>query len=135
MSGFWTYSTNERGDAEVPVGSIEQVTSRWPGVFRRGSESDAAARRSQDAAVAAFLDMDKRQSIASAGVEASTALRPEDGLARRWFDTEKLCFDAGAAYLAAVEQFDGITTAAARSAFDNATRLLHDASVAVDRFY
>ncbi|MDJ0412394.1 hypothetical protein [Rhodococcoides fascians] len=79
--------------------------------------------------------MDKRQSIASAGVEASTALRPEDGLARRWFDTEKLCFDAGAAYLAAVEQFDGITTAAARSAFDNATRLLHDASVAVDRFY
>ncbi|MCZ4517350.1 hypothetical protein O4220_02410 [Rhodococcus ruber] len=79
--------------------------------------------------------MDKRQSIASAGVEASTALRPEDRLAARWADTEKQCFDAGAAYLTATDQFDGITTAAARSAFDNATRSLHDASAAVDRFY
>ncbi|OZE32411.1 hypothetical protein CH256_12225 [Rhodococcus sp. 05-2254-6] len=79
--------------------------------------------------------MDKRQSIASAGVEASTALRPQDRLASRWADTEKQCFDAGAAYLAAVDQFDGITTPAARSAFDRATALLHDASSAVDRFY
>ncbi|MCJ0978887.1 hypothetical protein MTX35_14320 [Rhodococcus sp. ARC_M12] len=79
--------------------------------------------------------MDKRQSIASAGVEATTALRPQDRLAGRWADTEKQCFDAGAAYLAAVDQFDGITTAAARSAFDRATALLYDASAAVDRFY
>ncbi|CCQ14082.1 putative uncharacterized protein [Rhodococcus sp. AW25M09] len=104
-------------------------------MFRRGAESDAAARRSQDNAVAAFLDMDKRQSIASAGVEAATALRPGDRLAALWADTEKQCFDAGAAYLAAVDQFDGIATAAARSAFDRATGLLHDASAAVDRFY
>lgn len=135
MSGSWTYSANEYDIARVPVSTIEQVTSRWPGVFRRGAESDAAARRSQDNAVAAFLDMDKRQSIASAGVEASTALRPQDRLASRWADTEKQCFDAGAAYLAAVDQFDGITTPAARSAFDRATALLHDASSAVDRFY
>lgn len=135
MSGFWTYSTNERGIARVPASTIEQVTSRWPGVFRRGAESDAAARRSQDNAVAAFLDMDKRQSIASAGVEASTALRPGDRLASQWTQTEKQCFDAGATYLAAVDQYDGITTAAARSAFDRATAQLHDASVAVDRFY
>lgn len=104
-------------------------------MFRRGAESDAAARRFQDDAVAAFLDMDKRQSIASAGVEASTAFHPEDRLLSRWSDTEKLCFDAGAAYLAATEEFDTITTPAARSAFENATRLLHDASRAVDRFY
>lgn len=85
--------------------------------------------------MSAFLDMDRRQSIASLGVDASAQLAPEKKLAEKWASTEKLCFDAGAAYLAAVDQFDGILTPAARTAFDNATRMLAGASAAVDTFY
>lgn len=130
-----TYSNNECHLGRVPVSSIGQVTSRWPGVFRRGADSGAAARRAQDDAVAAFLDMDNRQSIASSSVQAGAAFFPELRLADAWSPTEKQCFEAGAAYLAAVDRFDESPSAAAKSAFDDATRLLHEACVAVDRFY
>lgn len=79
--------------------------------------------------------MDKRQSIASTGVDAIRALTPARDITSLWNKTEKKCFDAGAAYLAAVEQFDGITTPAAQNAFDTATRALGEASRAVDEFY
>ncbi len=85
--------------------------------------------------MAAFLDMDKRQSIASSGVDAVRNLTPDRGLGGLWAAAEKLCFDAGAAYLAAVEQFDGVHGAAANTAFENATRGLGAASRAVDEFY
>lgn len=79
--------------------------------------------------------MDKRQSIASSGVDAVRSLHPDRSLADEWATTEKACFDAGAAYLAAVEQFDGIATARAQAAFQNAAHGLGEAAQAVDRFY
>ena len=85
--------------------------------------------------MAAFLDMDKRQSIASSGVDAVRSVTPERDLSAQWASTEKACFDAGAAYLAAVEQFDGIVTTQAQAAFQNAAHELGEAAKAVDRFY
>lgn len=79
--------------------------------------------------------MDKRQSIASTGVDAVRALTPERDLRRQWAAAEKACFDAGAAYLAAVEQFDGLATTQAQAAFQNSARALVDAAAEVDRFY
>ncbi|WP_089248599.1 hypothetical protein [Rhodococcoides kyotonense] len=79
--------------------------------------------------------MDKRQSIASTGVDAITSLTPDRDISAAWSDSEKKCFAAGAAYLAAMEQFDGVVTPAAQAAFDNATRALGEASRAVDSFY
>ncbi|MDJ0393626.1 hypothetical protein QMK17_09820 [Rhodococcus sp. G-MC3] len=79
--------------------------------------------------------MDKRQSIASTGVDAVRALTPEQDLRRQWSAAEKACFDAGAAYLAAVEQFDGIVTTQAQAAFQNAAHALGEAAKEVDRFY
>ncbi|NIL78836.1 hypothetical protein RhoFasB10_05021 [Rhodococcus sp. B10] len=111
------------------------MTSRWPGAFRRGGGAESAARASQDTAVAAFLDMDKRQSIASTGVDAIKALTPDRDVSSAWAGAQKKCFDAGAAYLAAMDQFDGVATPAAQAAFDNATRALGEASRAVDAFY
>ncbi len=85
--------------------------------------------------MAAFLDMDKRQSIASSGVDAVRSVTPERDLSAQWASAEKACFDAGAAYLAAVEQFDGIVTTQAQAAFQNAAHELGEAAKAVDRFY
>lgn len=85
--------------------------------------------------MAAFLDMDKRQSIASSGVDAVRSLTPDRDLSSRWAPAEKACFDAGAAYLAAVEQFDGLLTTQAQAAFQNAAHGLGEAAREVDRFY
>ncbi|WP_072805042.1 hypothetical protein [Rhodococcoides yunnanense] len=79
--------------------------------------------------------MDKRQSIASGGVDAIRALTPDRDITTAWSSVEKKCFDAGAAYLAAMERFDGDRTPAAQRAFDDATRALGDASRALDSFY
>lgn len=79
--------------------------------------------------------MDKRQSIASSGVDAVRSLGTGRTLAAEWAPAEKACFDAGAAYLAAVEQFDGIVTPRAQAAFQNAASGLGEAAQAVDRFY
>ncbi len=122
------------------------MTTRRPGLFRRLGGSDSAARgnrdnAAQDTAVAAFLDMDKRQSIASSGVDAVRSLTPQRELSShrdmfdQWATTEKTCFDAGAAYLAAVDEFDGVTNTAAQAAFQNAAHGLGEAAQAVDRFY
>ena len=131
---------------EVPVSSIDKVTTRRPGLFRRlgGSAPGAPGAgdsSAQGTAVAAFLDMDKRQSIASSGVDAVRSLETEHELSSRremldrWAATEKTCFDAGATYLAAVDQFDGMTNTAAQTAFENAAHGLGVAAQAVDRFY
>ncbi|MET0316283.1 MAG: hypothetical protein ABW188_05630, partial [Rhodococcus fascians] len=116
------------------------MTSRRPGLFRRSGESDPRAReahasQAQSTAVAAFLDMDKRQSIASSGVDAVRSMYPDRDPTTAWAPAEKACFDAGAAYLAAMEQYDGIETGPAQAAFQNAAHLLGEAAKAVDRFY
>jgi hypothetical protein len=79
--------------------------------------------------------MDKRQSIASTGVDAIKSLTPDRDVSSAWASAEKKCFEAGAAYLSAMDQFDGVATPAAQAAFDNATRALGEASRAVDTFY
>ncbi|GGF91774.1 hypothetical protein GCM10007304_02170 [Rhodococcoides trifolii] len=111
------------------------VTERWPGRFSRGAERDAAVRRVRDDAVAAFLDMDKRQSIASSGVDAIESLTPDRSLRARWAPVEAQCFDAGADYLSATERSNTETTEQSFNAVVTAVLALGEASHAVDSFY
>jgi chromosome segregation ATPase len=111
------------------------VTERWPGRFSRGAERDAAVRRVRDDAVAAFLDMDKRQSIASAGVDAVEALTPDRSLRALWAPIEAQCFDAGADYLSATERSKTEISEQSFNALVTAVLALGEASHAIDTFY
>ncbi|MGC0362084.1 chromosome segregation ATPase [Rhodococcus sp. 27YEA15] len=90
--------------------------------------------------VSAFLDMDRRQTIAAAAVDASAELFPERGLGRLWEPVRDQCFQAGSDYLAATERFGNDHVLhqdpnGARLAFQNSVRQLVDAAQGVDAFY
>lgn len=55
--------------------------------------------------VSAFLDMDKRQTIASAAVDASAELYPERGLRAAWEPVRDRCFQAASDYLDTSERY------------------------------
>ncbi|MGB6180480.1 MAG: hypothetical protein WBF79_04460 [Rhodococcus sp. (in: high G+C Gram-positive bacteria)] len=112
------------------------MTHRWPGRLSRGkARSDAVAGIRADT-VKSFLDMDKRQSIASSGVDALERLgRADDRLRAEWRPVEEQCFAAGAAYLAATERAESDATEEAYDAFASAISHLAAASGSVDRFY
>ncbi|MBY6539240.1 hypothetical protein HQ325_11210 [Rhodococcus sp. BP-349] len=80
--------------------------------------------------------MDKRQSIASAGVDALERLgRSDDSLRARWRPVEEQCFAAGSSYLGATERPESDATEEAYDAFAGAIAHLSAASAAVDQFY
>ena len=85
--------------------------------------------------VAAFLDMDNRQSIAAAAVDASKQLTPERGVQRLWEPVRDGCYQAASAYLAAEDQFDGVQSPTATAAFEQVTAQLVAATQALDEFY
>ncbi|MGW5308662.1 hypothetical protein ACWEVD_12635 [Nocardia thailandica] len=75
---------------------------RW---FRSsGPEEWIADARS--ATAAAFLDMDRRQSAAEAGVVAADQVFPERGLGRAWEPVRTRCYAAAGAYLEFTERLD-----------------------------
>lgn len=95
--------------------------------------------------MAAFLDLDKRQSYVNDALDAAgESGAGGTGLARSWAPVKQQAFDASAAYLATAESLSlldgadrptGVDPAAAQTAFVDVHRRLADAAVAVDRFY
>ena len=84
------------------------MVGRWSERFNRGArvgESVSRAREAQTAMVSAFLDMDKRQTIASAAVDASAELYPERGLRAAWEPVRDRCFQAASDYLDTSERY------------------------------
>ena len=115
-----------------------------PGRLSRRPQ-DEAAQAAQDGAVAAFLDLDNRQSYVNDAIDAAGESGAGGaGLARAWAPVKQQAFDASAKYLATAESFSlldgaerptGVDPAAARAAFVEVHRTLADAAVAVDKFY
>jgi len=111
------------------------VASRWTRrLFGGGRTDDPAALRAHDAMVAAFLDMDKRQSIAEAGVIASHEVAPERDLLRRWEPIRQKCYQAAEAYLqlARTEPEEELAPAAA---YEQVIHQIADAARTLDEFY
>lgn len=94
--------------------------------------------QARSALTAAFLDMDKRQSIAEAAVAASAGVFPERGMAAAWEPVRARCYDAAGAYLALTERLDQVERdggTVAQPEVDTQIRRLGDAARAVDDFY
>ena len=97
-------------------------------------------REAQTAMVSAFLDMDKRQIIASAAVDASAELYPERGLRAAWEPVRDRCFQAASDYLDTSERYGNDQVLhqnpnGARAAFEKSVAELVEAAKGVDAFY
>jgi len=125
----------------------------WSGRLT-GRPQDHTAQAAQDGAVAAFLDLDRRQSYVNDGIDAagessaeashSAGSSQNSSLTRAWEPIKQRAFEASAKYLAvaethslldAAERPTGVDPAAAGAAFTDVHRDLADAAVAVDSFY
>ena len=119
------------------------MVGRWSERFNRGArvgESVSRAREAQTAMVSAFLDMDKRQTIASAAVDASAELYPERGLRAAWEPVRDRCFQAASDYLDTSERYGNDQVLhqnpnGARAAFEKSVAELVEAAKGVDAFY
>ena len=119
------------------------MVGRWSERFNRGArvgESVSRAREAQTAMVSAFLDMDKRQTIASAAVDASAELYPERGLRAAWEPVRDRCFQAASDYLDTSERYGNDQVLhqnpnGARAAFEKSVVELVEAAKGVDAFY
>ena len=95
--------------------------------------------------MAAFLDLDNRQSYVNDAIDsAGESGAGGTGLARAWAPVKLKAFDASAAYLRTAETYSlldsadrptGVDPSAAQAAFVEVHRTLADAAVAVDGFY
>jgi hypothetical protein len=122
------------------------MSTPWSGRLYRRPQNQAA-QAAQDGAVAAFLDLDKRQSYVSDAVEAlDSGISSTTGstLHREWDPVKQQSFDASSKYLAVAESHSlqdsadrptRVDPAAATTAFTDVHRALADAAVAVDAFY
>jgi septation ring formation regulator EzrA len=84
--------------------------------------------------VAAFLDMDRRQSVAEAGVAESHELMPERNLLRQWEPIRQTCYRAAEGYLqlAHTEPDQELAPAAA---YEQALQQIAHATRTLDEFY
>lgn len=116
----------------------------WSGRLTRRPQ-DQAAQAAQDGAVAAFLDLDSRQSYVKDAMDAvAESAVADSALLREWLPVAQRSFDASAKYLASAESQSlldaadrptGVDPVAAANAFIAVHQLLADAAVAVDGFY
>lgn len=94
--------------------------------------------QARQALTSAFLDMDRRQSIAEAAATASAQMFPERAMAAKWEPVRARCYDAATAYLALGERLDQAERDGPRvpqPEIDTAIRRLSDAARGVDDFY
>ena len=120
------------------------MSRSWSGRLTRRPQ-DQAAQAAQDGAVAAFLDLDNRQSYVKDAMDAlgeNTATGA--ALAREWATVAQVGFDASSTYLATAESHSlldaadrptGVDPVAATGAFTQVHKTLADAAIAVDAFY
>lgn len=121
-------------NAERPV-PFGLVASRWTRrLFGGGHSEDPAARRAHDAMVAAFLDMDRRQSVAEAGVAESHELAPERNLLRQWEPIRQTCYRAAEGYLQ-LAHTEPDQELASTADYEQAIRRIGDATRILDEFY
>lgn len=116
------------------------MASRWLRWSRRpSSESENNAALAQ--LTGAFLDLDKRQSIAGAAVAAAAALTPQSTLEEEWEAVQTRCYEATAAYLGVANSASPATAEEARIAtatdggISHASMLLDRALASLDAFY
>ncbi|MFE3191378.1 hypothetical protein ACFXHA_20370 [Nocardia sp. NPDC059240] len=116
------------------------MAGRRRGWFRASgtAQNNEWVQQARQALTTAFLDMDKRQSIAEAAVAASAALFPERGMAARWDVVRARCYGASGAYLALNDRLDQAErdgTRIAQPEIDSVVRGLTEAAGGVDQFY
>lgn len=120
------------------------MSRSWSGRLTRRPQ-DEAAQAAQDGAVAAFLDLDNRQSYVSDAIDAaSESATGNSGLGHEWEPIKLRALEASTKYLATAESYSlldsadrptGVDPAAAGAAFTDVHRLLADAAITVDAFY
>ncbi|WP_307829574.1 hypothetical protein [Antrihabitans stalagmiti] len=117
------------------------MTSSWPRRLFGRARTREPDRGAQEALTTAFLDMDKRQSIAEAAVQASDQLFPERRMGRLWQPIADRCYQASAGYLAVSEQFASTATTSAppvsapQNSYERTMQELTYAARSVDEFY
>jgi len=84
--------------------------------------------------VAAFLDMDRRQSVAGAAVTASHELEPERGLIRMWTPIREACYDAAEIYLR-LSRTEPEQPLASAAEYEQAIHRIGSATRTLDEFY
>lgn len=111
------------------------MASRWPGRLSRTSDREEAVARARSGAVAAFLDLEARQSAADRAVAAIGRGSADADLRTEWDRVRQLCYAAGARYLAVTERMTDLVTEEAFDEFTSVTEQLGTAARAVDEFY
>ncbi len=126
------------------------MSRSWSTRSRHGSDPvPAAAQAAQDGAVAAFLDLDSRQSYVADAVSALADLAGplasagQSPLVRAWATIAQQCLAASSAYLDAAntygptddERVRAANAPGAQAKFTEVHRALADAAAAVDTFY
>ena len=84
--------------------------------------------------VAAFLDMDRRQSVAEAGVADSHELAPERNLRRQWEPIRQSCYRAAEEYLQ-LAHTEPDQELASTADYEHVIRRIGDATRILDEFY
>lgn len=84
--------------------------------------------------VAAFLDMDRRQSVAEAAVTASHELEPERGLSRTWTPIREACYRAAETYLQ-LARTEPEQPLASTAEYERAIQQIGSATRTLDDFY
>ncbi|MEU0539144.1 hypothetical protein ABZ319_04680 [Nocardia sp. NPDC005978] len=105
---------------------------------QRSARNDEWVQQARQTLTAAFLDMDRRQSIAEAAVAASAQVFPERGMSARWEPIRARCYDAAGVYLALTERLDQAERTGGtvpQQEIDASIRRLGDAARGVDDFY
>ncbi|WP_245655510.1 hypothetical protein [Nocardia coubleae] len=115
------------------------MTPRRRGWFRSGPDN-AWISGARAATAAAFLDMDRRQTAAEAGVAASEQVFPERHIGAVWEPVRARCYAASGAYLSFTDELDsaeaaGTAIADGPARADALVRELAAAARGVDEFY
>lgn len=84
--------------------------------------------------VAAFLDMDRRQSVAEAAVTASHELEPQRGLIRTWTPIREACYHAAETYLQ-LARTEPDQPLAGAAEYEQAIQRIGSATRTLDEFY
>lgn len=118
--------------------TIAGVAGRRRGWFRPSRDNQWVV-QAREVLTSAFLDMDRRQSIAETAANASAQMFPERGVMALWEPVRSRCYDAAGAYLALNERLDQAEREDAprvpQPEIDAVVRRLAEAASGVDEFY
>ncbi|WP_309138451.1 hypothetical protein [Nocardia cyriacigeorgica] len=115
------------------------MAGRRRGWFRSSGNTEWIEQARQSLA-SAFLDMDRRQSVAESATVAAEQIFPERGLTRRWEPVRARCYTAADAYLTLTEQLDqaeatGTSLPQGQARTGDVVRRLTEAARGVDEYY